>query len=112
MDERSMEEMFSEFLRIYKFVNHKQIVETLNSELSDDKNIKKMVYELSDGLHSTRDIQALVGITPPTITGYWKRWALAGIVVPAQRKGRYKAAFDLREYGISVSDNIEQGDEV
>jgi hypothetical protein len=35
---------------------------------------------------------------------------LKGIVVPAQRKGRFKAAFDLSEYGLSVLDTIEQGD--
>lgn len=110
-EERTLEEMFSEFLKIYKFANHTQIMETLNSELSDEKNIKKKIYELSDGTRSTRDIQKMAGVTPPTITGYWKQWALTGLVVPAQRKGRYKAAFDLREYGLSVLDSIEQGDE-
>lgn len=110
MDEE-LEKMFIEFLKIYKFVNHQQIIKALNTELSDDKNIMKKVYELSDGLRSTRDIQALVGISPPTVTGYWKKWALIGLAVPAQRKGRYKAAFDLNEYGISVLDSINQGDE-
>jgi hypothetical protein len=61
-EERSLEEMFSEFLKIYKFVNHTQIVEALNAELSDDTNTKKKVYELSDGNRSTRDIQKLVGL--------------------------------------------------
>ena len=109
--ERNMEEMFSEFLRIYKFVNHSQIVEALRNELDDDSNNKKKIYELSDGTRSTRDIQKIVGISPPTITAYWKQWALSGIVVPAERKGRYKAAFDLKEYGLSAFDGIEQGDE-
>ena len=110
-EERSIEEMFADFLRIYKFINQQKIIETLRTELRDDKHIEKKVYELSDGLRSTRDIQALVGVTPPTITGYWKQWSLSGLAVPAQRKGRYKAAFDLREYGLSVLDTIDQGDE-
>ena len=109
MDEnRSLEEMFAEFLKLYKFINHTQVVDALSKELSDDT--KKKVYEFSNGGRSTRDIQKLVGITPPTITGYWKQWALKGIVIPAQRKGRFKAAFDLSEYGLSVLETIEQGD--
>lgn len=103
-DERTIEDMFSEFLRIYKFVNHGQIVAALEAELDDDAGIKRKVYELSDGKRSTRDIQRIVGVTPPTITAYWKQWALSGIVLPAERKGRYKAAFDLKEYGLSVLD--------
>lgn len=109
--ERTLEDMFSDFLKIYKFVNHSQIVEALRNELDDDSNNKKKVYELSDGALSTRDIQKIAGVSPPTITSYWKQWAQSGIVTPAERKGRYKAAFDLREYGLSVLDNIEQGDE-
>lgn len=109
--ESGFEEMFSEFLRIYKFVNHSQIVGALRGQLEDDSNNKKKVYELSDGTRSTRDIQKIVGVSPPTITSYWKQWALNGIVIPAERKGRYKAAFDLREYGLSVLDDIDQGDE-
>lgn len=110
-NEISLEEMFSEFLRIYKFVNHSQIVEALSNQLDDESNNKKKIYELSDGTRSTRDIQKIVGVSPPTITSYWKQWALSGIVLPAERKGRYKAAFDLREYGLSVLDDIDQGDE-
>jgi hypothetical protein len=110
-EQRTLEEMFSEFLKIYKFINHGQIMEALNSELNDIP--KKKIYELSDGVRSTRDIQKMAGTgaSPATITGYWKQWALKGIVVPAKRKGRYKAAFDLNEYGLSVIDNAEQGDD-
>jgi hypothetical protein len=111
-NENTFEEMFAEFLRIYKFVNHSKIVEALNNELNDNSNNKKKIYELSDGNRSTRDIQKIVGVSPPTITAYWKQWSLAGIVIPAERKGRYKAAFDLKEYGLSVLEEIDQGDEL
>ena len=110
MDEnRHIEEMFGEFLKIYKFINHPKIIEALNTELSDDT--KKKIYELSDGNRSTRDIQKITGTgaSPATITGYWKQWAFKGIVITAERKGRYKAAFNLAEYGLSVLDNIDDG---
>lgn len=110
-EERALEEMFAEYLQLYKFVNHSKIAEALNNELSDASGIKRKIYELSDGARSTRDIQKIVGVSPPTITAYWKQWALSGIVIPAERKGRYKAAFDLREYGLSVLEEINQGDE-
>lgn len=110
-DARTLEEMFSDFLRIYKFINHGQIVEALNSELGDDT--RKKIYELSDGNRSTREIQKLAGAgaSPATITAYWKQWALKGIVVPAQRKGRFKAAFDLNDYGLSVLELAEKEEE-
>lgn len=107
----TLEEMFSEFLTIYKFLNHAKIAEVLGKQFDDGTDSKIRVYELSDGIRSTRDIQKLVGLSPTTITTYWKQWALSGIVIPAERKGRYKAAFDLREYGLSVTDEIDQGDE-
>jgi len=107
-ENQNLETMLTEFLKIYKFVNHAQIVEALNAELDDDA--KKKIYELSDGIRSTRDIQKVVGLTPPVITKYWKKWALKGLVVPAQRKGRYKAAFNLAEYGLSVLNIIEEGE--
>jgi hypothetical protein len=34
--ENTFEEMFADFLRIYKFVNHSIIVEALNNELDDN----------------------------------------------------------------------------
>lgn len=108
-DNNKLQEMFAEFLKIYKFINHSQIINALNAELSD--NTRKMVYELSDGNRTTREIQKVAGVSPATITNYWKQWALKGIVVPAQRKGRYMAAFDLIEYGLSVIDSNEQGGE-
>ena len=36
-----------------------------------------------------------------TIARLWNKWALLGLVAPAKQKGRYKAAFNLEEYGIS-----------
>lgn len=108
MDEnRHIEEMFGEFLKIYKFINHPKIIEALNTELGDD--IKKKIYQLTDGENTLRDIEKITGVSKSTIPQYWKQWALKGIVEPAQRKGRYKATFNLAEYGLSVLDNIDDG---
>jgi hypothetical protein len=108
-EEMNLQALFSEFLKIYKFLNHSKIIDALNIELND--NTKKTVYELSDGTRTTREIQKIAGVSISTITNYWKQWALKGIVIPAQRKGRYMAAFDLTEYGLSVLKVDEQGDD-
>lgn len=93
--------MFEEFLTLYKFVNKKAIADMLNDELYKSQMIE--IYRLTDGEHSTRDIanQVTQKCAHATIANIWKRWALKGIVVPAATKGRFKAAFNLDEYGIT-----------
>lgn len=93
--------MFAEFLTIYKFVNKKTIAEMLANELNRTQLFE--IYQLTDGNNSTRDIAAKLTqkCTHATIANIWKRWALKGIVVPSETKGRFKAAFNLEEYGIT-----------
>ncbi len=96
-----MTDMFAEFLTIYKFVNKKTIADMLNIELDNQQKVE--IYQLSDGEHSTRDIASQVAqkCGHNTVARLWKQWALKGLVVPADRKGRFKAAFNLVEYGIT-----------
>lgn len=93
--------MFEEFLNLYKFVNKRTIIDTLQSELST--NQLKEIYSLTDGEHSTREIAGLITqkCGHATIARLWKQWALKGLVVAAERQGRVKAAFNLDEYGIT-----------
>jgi len=100
-DNRSLDDMFSEFLSIYKLITTPQIVTILNAELSDSSGLKKRVYELSDGNRSTRDIKDLVGVSHITVRNYWQQWALKGLMKPTARQGRYAASFDLKQYGLS-----------
>lgn len=94
-------DMFEEFLTLYKFVNKKTIADMLTTELNKPQLIE--IYRFTDGEHSTRDIANMVTqkCTHATIANIWKRWALKGIVVSAATKGRFKAAFNLDEYGIT-----------
>lgn len=99
--------MFSEFLALYKFVNKKTIVQTLQSELTTKQSIE--IYRLTDGEHSTRDIANLITekCGHVTVARLWKQWALKGLVVAAERQGRVKAAFNLDEYGITQIEENE-----
>ncbi len=99
--------LLSELVDLYKLVNKPIIVQRLQEELADPK--RKLIYELSNGERSSREIAKIVGdISYSTIIGYWKQWAQKGLMAPAQRVGRYKHVVDLREYGLdSCESDIE-----
>lgn len=77
------------------------LMDTLRGE------IDKLVYELSDGERSTRDIVQAIskggrGITHVTVSNMWKKWALLNLVIPAKRKGRYRRPISLESLGIEI----------
>ncbi len=93
--------LFADFLNIYKFVNKKTIADMLKAELDSQQKIE--IYQLTDGNHSTREIAAQLTqkCAHGTIARIWKQWALKGLVINANIKGRVKVAFNLEEYGIT-----------
>jgi len=67
----------------------------------------KLVYELSDGQRSTRDISRMISrggrrITHATVANMWQRWAILNLVIPAQRIGRYRRVLSLESIGIEI----------
>lgn len=71
------------------------------------EDIDKLVYELSDGKRSTRDIASIIArgrrsITHSTVANMWKRWLVLNLVMPTERKGRCKRAASLESIGIEV----------
>ena len=82
-------------------VNRKNIIDVLRSELNTEQLIE--IYQYSNGERSTREVSAALKnkCSHSTIARIWNKWALLGLVVPAKQKGRYKAAFNLDEYGVS-----------
>lgn len=112
MNENALENLaidFREFLMLYKFINRPKLIQILTNELSDPQ--KTSIYELSDGINSARDISGKVKtVSHATVVNYWKRWAQLGIAVPAERKGRYKAVFNLAEYGLSIISSTDENE--
>lgn len=103
-----LESIMEEFLLLYKFVNKNMISEKLQSELNTCQLIE--IYEKTNGENSTRDISNAIKekCSHAKIANLWGKWARTGIVIPAEKKGRYKAAFNLLEYGISsINDESE-----
>ena len=98
---------FNEFMMLYKFINRPKLIKILSEELFDTQRIS--IYELSDGVNSAREISNKLKNTTShvTVVNYWRKWAQLGITIPAERKGRYKAVFDLSEYGLSVMSSMQ-----
>lgn len=77
----------------------------LSDTLRDE--VDKLVYELSDGDRSTREIARIItrggrNITHVTVANMWQRWALMNLVMPARRRGRYRRVVSLESIGIET----------
>ena len=82
------------------------LLREINNNLRSDE--EKIVYELSDGKRSTRDIVSELkntgkSITHATVANMWKKWAVVGLVAPSERyKGRFRKIVPLESLGIGV----------
>lgn len=101
MADDKLSTLFEDFLVLYKVINRKTIIEVLKNELKTDQLIE--IYQLTDGKKSTRELAGMLKnkCSHATVSSVWNKWALLGLVTPAKQKGRYKAAFNLFEYGIT-----------
>ena len=71
------------------------------------EDVDKLVYELSNGERSTRDIAQIISrggrrITHATVANMWKKWSILNLVMPAQRKGRCRRLISLESLGIEI----------
>lgn len=91
----------------------KTFIADLKVALRDD--VDKLIYELSDGKNSSRDIAQTISktgrrVTHATVANMWQKWALIPIVIPASRTGRYKKVVSLKNTGIEVPEVMESLD--
>ena len=94
-----------------KFSAMSTFIPTLRNALRDD--IDKLVYELSDGEKTTRDIAEIVTksgrkLGYVTVTNMWERWQQLNLVIPAGRKGRFKKVVSLETIGIKIPEVTAQ----
>ena len=108
MADETLINLVKEFLTIYKVINRKNILEILNTELKNEQLID--IYQLTDGEKSSRELVVALKkkCSHVTIVNLWNKWAVLGIVSPAKQKGRYKAVFNLSEFGIGIVDNDKE----
>jgi Trp operon repressor len=92
--------LLRELVKWAKFETLPKLRTILEQNLPSDK--EKLIYELSDGERSTRDIAKLVGVSHVTITNYWDKWSKLGIVDAAPKEGRYMRICSLEQVGLEV----------
>lgn len=83
--------------------------------LRDDES--KLVYDLSDGQRSTREIVEELKksgkvITHATVANMWKRWVAVSLVEPSERyQGRFRKVASLESFGIEVPEIQKEGEQ-
>ena len=102
---RSLSEKLDELIFWTKFSALPTFRALLTGTLRDD--VDKLVYELSDGERSTREIARLISrggrrITHTTVANMWQKWSLMNLVMPAERRGRHRRVVSLESIGIEV----------
>jgi hypothetical protein len=87
-----------------------------HENLRDDES--KLVYDLSDGHRSTREIAEELKksgrvITHATVANMWKRWAAVSLVEPSERyQGRFRKVASLESFGIEPPEISKKGEEI
>lgn len=99
---KSIEQKLDQLLKWTKFAGMQQLRTILTQNLTTDTEM--LVYELSDGERTTREIARLAGVgSNATIANYWKKWSKVGIVEPSEkRRGRYQRICSLEEVGLTM----------
>ena len=89
-----------EILKWTKFAGMEKVRKAIDDSMKTD--LKKLVYELSDG-RSSPDIAQETGVDESTIRDYWKTWISLGLVeIHPDYKKRCRKLFSLNEFGIEI----------
>jgi len=101
----SLSEKLDELIFWTKFSALPTFIVLLKDALRDD--VDKLIYELSDGARSTREIALIISrggrrVTHTTVANMWQKLSLMNLVMPARRSGRYKRVISLDSIGIEV----------
>ncbi|MCW3986455.1 MAG: hypothetical protein NWE91_08650 [Candidatus Bathyarchaeota archaeon] len=107
---KSIEQKLDRLLKWTKFAGVQQLRTNLTQNLTTDTEM--LIYELSDGERTTREIARLAGVgSNATIVNYWKKWSKVGIVEPSEkRRGRYQRICSLEEVGLTVPPMLQTGE--
>lgn len=102
-----LSEQVDELIFWLKYSMWKPFITDLRVNLKDD--VEKMIYQLSNGNRSTRDIVKILlfngkTTTHVTVANLWQKWASVPIVIRTNKSGRYKRVVSLRAAGIEYPD--------
>ncbi len=102
-DDNEQTKVLKEILKWIKVSGIKDVKPVLEEEFKE--NVKKQIYQLSDGTKGTQEIAKIVNdVTYTTVFRYWKSWEKLGlgeyITIPGGK--RFQRSFDLEDFGLKV----------
>lgn len=114
MSERNNEQtaLLKEIAKWVRFSGFKQVKDVLQTTLDNEKKI--LAYHLSDGKTTSTVISQKTGINQPKVTELWKEWVTLGLgeSITASGGSRFKRSFDLKMFGIVVSEVKRKDDQL
>ena len=111
MDDDQLRELnnnIKEMLKWIRFSGLKEVKSIITSTLTSDT--EKLMYELTDGEASTRDIATKCNVNQKTVSNYWQKWKVMGILEAIDKFGgkRYKKICSLREIGLEIPEIVSK----
>jgi len=92
-----------------RFQGKPKLKEVLEAELTTDP--KLVVYEMTDGLRSRREVAKIAKTSHFNVQHWWKRWYQLGLLTESEKfKGRPKRVISLNEVGIRVPSSKVEGE--
>lgn len=95
-----------EILKWIRFSGSQHVKEVLISSIQSDDVEKILIYHLTDGTRSSRQIADIAKINYQRVTRNWSQWARLGIIesvgTVAGGGQRYKKSFDLEDFGYKI----------
>ena len=88
--------------------------DALSAEDSEDQEELRLIYYLSDGEHSTRDIAKYVSVGKDAVSARQKSWAKMGLLEKEHSHASYHSIISLEEAGLEapgIPDLEEESDE-
>lgn len=85
-------------------VAHSKAHSAISDEDEDTEKDNKIIFHLSDGEMSSRDIAKYVSVSYRTVANRQTRWALDGLMEKPNPNESYRKLITLEEAGIGVPD--------
>jgi DNA-binding MarR family transcriptional regulator len=85
--------------------------DALSAEDPEDQEELRIIYHLSDGEHSTRDITEHVSVGRNTVSRRQKSWAKMGLLEKEHSRAPYEHVISLEEAGLEVPEIPEPEEE-
>jgi hypothetical protein len=91
-----------------KFLARRELSDLLRRTLRTAQ--ERAAYEASNGQLGTREVGAAAGISAATVSRWWNRWRVIGIIEIDER-GRASHLMSLESLGLNAAPGEEEGNE-